>query len=235
MKHSLRRRLLTMTGTLTACAALCAAGALSAGCAWSHDALSGMGRAVGLAPSQPGTLALTSQDRTRAVAATLSMGVFRAIDEQTADIYLTDLPPERVRDGRDMLTDLGGHIVHIHLFLIPRAGDTPIDQTACNVTVRHLLIAGDARSGLYGGGAFMEPSDSLSGDNLAGRLVAASHRLVRGSTGFRDQLGVAGGGGQLEGSFRAVKDDQAVRELAAKFEALSRDLRPTTAQGAERP
>jgi hypothetical protein len=53
--------------------------------------------------------------------------------------------------------------MHMHIFLIPEAGSTPIDRTACNVVFMNLVLTGKSTAsareatdtpvmGLYAGG-----------------------------------------------------------------------------------
>ena len=73
--------------------------------------------------------------------------VYADADENTVDIYFTDLP-ESVWSAWTMgraspLWTGGGTIGHVHLFLWPRAGRTPIDFAASNATLTLAVIAPD--------------------------------------------------------------------------------------------
>ncbi|MFY7896021.1 MAG: hypothetical protein ACOVP8_07300, partial [Phycisphaerales bacterium] len=65
---------------------------------------------------------------------TLPTQVFVQDKAGIADIYLTDLPVGELA-GKD-LSQLSGTIIHVHVFTIPSAGDTPIATTATTSTVR---------------------------------------------------------------------------------------------------
>jgi hypothetical protein len=119
--------------------------------------------------------------------------------------------------------------VHVHVFLMPSAGDTPIDTTAVNVTLRHLILAGAPAGrgatdtplmGLYAGGGFWYPRGDIGDDTLSGSLDGASHRLSRATPGFADPLG----SGSLSGSVVARRDEALAQAMAATLDALLRRL-----------
>jgi hypothetical protein len=158
-------------------------------------------------------------------------------DQNTADIYLSDIPASDLANPGADLTGASGNIVHIHVFLIPSAGMTPIENTACNITVRHLILAGrsaptpggsDAKPGtaqipaigLYGGGGFMITGSDPGDDDFSGTIRDASVRLTRSSPAFTDRLGPA----TVAGKFSAPRDDKLARLIAARFEQISRVL-----------
>lgn len=158
-----------------------------------------------------GDLAVTSSAGRGVLRPTFTTVVYRAADRSTVDIYLTDLPMDRVADGQDALADRSGSIVHVSLFLQPVAGKTPIDPTACSAVVRHLVLARGA-AGLYGGGAFVS-SDDPGADRLKGTISGGTVRLTRAGEGFDDLLGPS----VVEGSFTARFDPQACRALAQRL------------------
>jgi hypothetical protein len=159
-------------------------------------------------------------------------------DQNTADIYLSDIPSSELAKSATDLTGMSGNIVHIHVFLIPSAGMTPIENTACNITVRHLILAGrvtvqtsdhDAQStpappvpaiGLYGGGGFMVTSSDPGDDPFSGTIRDASVRLTRASPAFTDRLGPA----TTAGKFTAPLDAKLAWLMGARFEEISRNL-----------
>ena len=93
----------------------------------------------------------------------LTTRVYSYADENTVDIYLSDLTPEQL--GLPIDPDPAnrpvGQIVHIHMFIRPSPGKTPIEPQASNCSIRHLILAPGA-TGLYGGGGFLLPSGSAS-------------------------------------------------------------------------
>lgn len=156
------------------------------------------------------------------VAPELPHVVYRAADANTADIYMTDLSREELDPATDF-RDVEGQIVHLHMFIAPRAGKTPIDQTACSVTVRHAIIANGA-IGVYGGGGFFLPSGKAGQKRFGGDVRDATMRLVGSTGGFVDRLGAA----QFQGSIRAERDDALAALIGRRMDdiALTVDRRP---------
>lgn len=184
-----------------------------------------------------GELTARSSMGDKQLSPTFITAAYAPIDQNSAEVYLSDLPAERFLDQRDRLADASGSIVHMHVFLYPSAGDTPIDSTACNVTVRHLILAGKPEGvaasdtplmGLYAGGGFWNPRDDIGDDNLGGSLTGASHRLSRATPGFIDPLG----SGELSGRLTARRDEELARAMSSKLELLVRRL-PAAAPSAE--
>jgi hypothetical protein len=186
--------------------------------------------------SEPGgVLTATSTDGTKSLAPNFTTAAYTALDGDTADVYLSDLPRERFTNPSDTLADCSGSILHLHIFLSPEAGQTPIDSTACNLTVRQLVLTKNAPQGmgLYGGGGFLLPYGDLGTGTINGSINAASQRLTRSSTGFKDLLGP----GTLSGRFSAPLDDQLAQQMSTKLETLiarlpamvsdDADLKPT--------
>lgn len=215
-------------------------------------ALAGCSRIASIAgPSTGGSLDVRSQN----TQAFLTLPVTHAAyilppgegaggtEPQSVDVYLTDLPLERLRDSSDNLAGLSGSITHVHVFLIPSAGDTPIDPTACNISMRSVVLAsngpgesgaasasdapGDTRLGVYAGGGFLLPSRAPGASTFSGSLLDASARLVQRSNGFADPLSPA----RVTGSFAAPQDPETATVLAARLRSLAAraNLEPATA------
>jgi hypothetical protein len=159
-------------------------------------------------------------------APTWRTAVYRSADSQSAEIYLTDLPLDRLSDLDDPLTDLTGSIVQVSLFMQPRAGRTPIDDSACNAAFRQLVISGPAR-GVYGGGGFVIPQ-GLGSAQLRGSVDGATLRLIRMNEGFVDPIGP----GEMVGTFRARFDAELSRLMAQRMQSLAgglKDVAPANA------
>lgn len=148
----------------------------------------------------------------------LPTAVFAAADDQATDVYLTDLPIARLADSADDLAGLTGSIVHVHIFLVPEAGKTPLDDTAVNSAVRHLVIANGA-AGLYSGGGFSMAAEA-DGAVFSADVRNASLRLAHATPNFTDRLGPA----LLRGSFTASLDEKACAVLADRLARASFDL-----------
>ncbi|MBY0311367.1 MAG: hypothetical protein K2W85_04810 [Phycisphaerales bacterium] len=179
--------------------------------------------------SEPGgVLTAVSTDGSRELAPTFTTAAYSFTDENTAEVFLTDLPRERIEDPRDMLGTAQGVILHLHIFLDPSPGDTPIDATACNVTIRQLVVTGTTGEtgtvsptmGLYAGGGFVLLRGSIGDASITGSMTGGSYRLTRSTPGFADRLGA----GKIAGRFSATQDPDLARSLSARFESLVRKM-----------
>ncbi len=139
-------------------------------------------------------------------------------DEDTANIYLTDLSAEALTALLENPGDpsVSGQLMHVHMFVRPKPGRTPIQQTAITATVRHLIIA-NGQVGLYSGAGFMFPSGTPGDKIFGGSITRADIRLERATPGFIDRLGPA----EMTISFAAKKDPQLSDELHRRIELLS--------------
>ena len=162
---------------------------------------------------------LRVESRDAVIEPALATAVYKSSDPNTADIFLSDFEPE-VLEERLALGAEGppGNLVHIHLFIDPRAGRTPIDFTATSATVRHVVFSG-AAIGVYGGGGFLLPRGGIGGPSLTGRIENASLKLVSADPGFADRLGLA----ELSGRVAATRDEEfSARISTALTRLLSR-------------
>ncbi len=157
------------------------------------------------------------------------VAVFVETDDFTADVYLTDIPLSRLSDDADALLDVRGTIVHLHVFLVPWAGRTPIADSAVNCTVREIVVAG-GEMGLYGGGGFMMTSEP-EGSTYSADVRQADLRLAAASAGFVDKLGAS----LMEGGFTATSDVKASRILAGRMASIASRLTPVNVQDFDLP
>ncbi len=162
----------------------------------------------------------------RAVMPKMTVMAYIPTDRNTVDVFLSDIAPERLSDAGDSLDGVAGNIIHLHIFLMPEPGQTPIDTTACNFTVRHVVLTGVAEPGtgntvgIYGGGGFCLP-DSKPGDRtFSGSLSEATMRLTKVGSGFADRLGAS----SISGSFTAPRQDDLANAISQRVESLSRSL-----------
>ncbi|HLO40069.1 MAG TPA: hypothetical protein VK176_03535 [Phycisphaerales bacterium] len=139
---------------------------------------------------------------------------YRSTDPNTADIYLTDLPRELCQPGAS-LGEASGQLLHIHLFISPEAGETPIESTACSVSIR-LVVISRGQVGVYGGGGFLYPDSDLGDEDFEGSIRRGTLKYMNGTPGFADRLGPS----ELSGDIEAPKDEAAVRILAARLDEL---------------
>jgi hypothetical protein len=167
-----------------------------------------------------GVLTLSGADGSHTFAPDYSTAAYRSVDADTFDVFLSDIPRERLANPNDLLAGASGNLVHVHIFLTPDAGNTPIDSTACNFTVRHLVLAGGTADapvmGLYAGGGFVATAPSLMGGSINGAVSAASERLCRSTPAFKDLLGSA----TLSGRFAASEDEHLADAMSGKLEML---------------
>lgn len=154
-----------------------------------------------------------SQDSAVMDAPALPLAVYASPDSTTADIYLTDLTAEQLDPATD-LSELSGRIVSLHLFVVPLAGTTPLDSTACSIAVRHIVLA-KGNIGVYSGGGFLNPSRA-GGTDLAGHVQGATLRLTGKTSGFVDKLGPA----TLDATFKASREEGLARRIKVRVEEI---------------
>jgi hypothetical protein len=144
----------------------------------------------------------------------LPVSVYSRIDDTTANIYLTDLQASAL-DAGTPLDGISGRIVHLHMFLLPDAGSTPIETSACSVTVRHIVIAG-GEVGIYGGGGFLKPRRQIAGDSIQGQIRSATLRLTASTPNFADRLGPA----NMNATIAARRDEAAAKRIGQRLEDI---------------
>jgi len=171
-----------------------------------------------------GQSSIVSDTTDSAFTAPLPTRAYTYHDDNTADIYLTDLSDEELtaffRSGADW-SRISGTLVHVHLFLDPKPGKTPIEPTAATATVRYAIIA-DGRIGIYDGAGFMLPGQKPGKDTISGTLEDAPIRLSRVTPGFNDPFTA----GKLDLTFEAPLDDRIAPELRARLDAVAARARP---------
>ena len=150
--------------------------------------------------------------------------VFDFEDRNTADVVMSDLPIEVLIDA-DAWQNATGQIVHARMFVQPRPGRTPIEKTACSVTMRYIVLAGEGEYGIYAGGGFMLPDGKPDGDRFSGTISNASLRLVSATPGFKDLIG----SGTLGLDFRAKRDIETVKRATRNADFLAFGALPTHA------
>ncbi|MEM7756130.1 MAG: hypothetical protein AAF297_10905 [Planctomycetota bacterium] len=150
------------------------------------------------------------------LAPNLTRRVYSPRTESSADVYLTDLSPQALtRALSDPADPTTGTIVHVHLFIRPQPGRTPIEETALSATIRYVILA-RGQAGVYDGGGFLLPEGKPGGDRFEGTMLDASVRLSAATPGFIDRIGR----GSLELDFRAERDEPAselIRRVADRF------------------
>ncbi|MBX3357991.1 MAG: hypothetical protein KF745_06140 [Phycisphaeraceae bacterium] len=173
--------------------------------------------ALSLPGCTPGStrLDIESSDRGRVLAPEFVTGVYAETDNNTATMYLSDLPLETLTSANTQVGSLTGTIVHIHMFLVPEAGRTPIDRNACNISIQAVVLS-QGRIGHYGGGGFLLPAGEPGGSKFGGSLLNATLVLLQSNPGFADRLGVA----TVSGAVSAARDPGATNIVAQRFDSI---------------
>lgn len=161
-----------------------------------------------------GNVQLSSNENSTTIGDSPTTIAYTSTDINTADVYLTDLPQRALDPGFD-LKGVSGQFTQLHMFIDPKAGSTPIENSACSVTVRHVVIA-DGRIGVYGGGGFLDPNTAPGSKAFGGKIRDATCRLVASSPDFVDRLGSS----RFDASFRAPRDDGKARAMAARLRTI---------------
>jgi hypothetical protein len=144
----------------------------------------------------------------------LPTGAYLPESENAATVYLTDLDLIDLDRGAD-LSHLSGRIVQIRLFLRPSAGSTPVKNSACSATVRHVILA-NGNIGVYSGGAFLNPSGKVGDPRLSGSIQHATMRLTGSAGAFSDRLGAA----NLDAHFDVKKDEALAKRIGARLDDI---------------
>lgn len=171
------------------------------------------------------SLGLASQVAPPRLPLNLPTRVFVPSDSGVADVYLTDLPRDLLASGGD-LSGASGTIVHLHVFTIPSAGDTPIATTATSASARVLVLA-KGQAGLYAGGGFFTTGDDESdvkgkASTFTGSVRGATLYLTHATPGFDDALGPSTLSGALDSSRNSETADAIARALTTVLEQVPR-------------
>lgn len=142
--------------------------------------------------------------------------VYRLTSAVSASMYLTDMPPEAFAAGADPLA-FPGAIIHVHVMMTPKAGETPIASTACNTAVRTLILsAGEV--GIYGGGGFaLADADELGEGEFSATVRGGTMRLTHATPQFVDRLVQA----RFTGTASATLDEPLADAIAARMAWLT--------------
>jgi hypothetical protein len=124
--------------------------------------------------------------------------------EGDTSFILSDVPVRRLLDG----TVTEGQVMHVELLWQPKAGATPMDPSATNASIRHIVISG-GELGVYGGAGFAMPRGKPGRDQLTITVRDATLRLLEATEGFADPLGAA----RVTGTFTAELDPRLTRKL----------------------
>jgi hypothetical protein len=100
----------------------------------------------------------------------------------------------------------------IRMFWLPRAGKTPVAESATNAQVHYVVFAGQAEPrdvGVYSGGGFVYPKSDPGQSSLRLALWEASVQLADRSDGFEDLLGQS----VMAGEVTAYRNQHRVSQL----------------------
>ena len=184
---------------------------------------------MGLGCATGATTSLTSEAGTGELDGRMTTLVYASSDKNTADIYLSDLPRSALEPDAD-LSSVSGQFVHLHVFITPEAGSTPIDVGACSVVFRTIVVA-RGQIGMYGGGAFLNPRSAPGGDTFAGSISRGTGRLITSTPGFVDKLGASVFGAK----FRVPRNEKAAAECAKRLQTMLELMPPPPAPKARPP
>ncbi|HMN95416.1 MAG TPA: hypothetical protein PKC43_04295 [Phycisphaerales bacterium] len=151
------------------------------------------------APAGKGSVALTGQGRDPAVLKGSFQLAAYAVGPIQTSVYMTDLPIDTLV-GDEPIT---GQIVHVELLWKPIAGRTPVESTATNASIRHVVFAA-GEVGVYGGAGFVSVRGTPGTSQLSLRIYDASMALLESTPGFVDVLTPA----MLDGRVVAIASEE---------------------------
>jgi hypothetical protein len=145
-------------------------------------------------------------------------------DDNTADIFLTDLTDEELTaffaPNADWST-FSGTLVQVHLFLDPKPGKTPIEPTAASASIRYTIFS-QGEIGIYDGAGFMLLGNKVGKDSVGGTIRSAPLRLTRSTANFADLFGIA----KIDLEFGVDLNDPVASELRARIDAAAAKTKP---------
>lgn len=156
---------------------------------------------------------LTAGDSSVQLTPTFTTAVFSREDANTFHLYLTDIPDLATPASSGVA--LTGNLLHIHMFLRPHAGRTPIAFTANNATITHVVLA-DGNYALYSGGGFLLPDRFTGGETFSGTIRDATLKPIGATSGIADLLGWT----SLSGTLSARRDDDRADQISAWLDAI---------------
>ncbi len=130
--------------------------------------------------------------------------VYEHKSDGETSFFLSDIPVEELLAGNVRQ----GQVMHIDLLWAPKAGATPMDSSATNVSIRHVIIS-DGEVGVYGGAGFAMPRGKPGKGKLPVALQDSTVRLLESTDGFQDLLSPA----KVTGDFTAYHDAELARKI----------------------
>lgn len=138
---------------------------------------------------------------------TFRTSVYAYRDPNTADVVLSEWSEAELRAFAETGRITPGSMLHVHYFLTPAAGRTPVDFTANNCTFSYLVVADERGSivGRYGGGGFALPSRSPGRATFSASIRGGTLRPLEATERFNDAIASA----EVSGAISARRDDSA--------------------------
>jgi hypothetical protein len=147
---------------------------------------------------------VSSDDDPRILQVSFDTVLYRHDEDHGTTIMLTDVPPPLLLAGE--LED--GQVTHMELLWVPRAGSTPIDLAATNLSIRHVVFA-RGEVGIYGGAGFAMPRGTPGDDTLSLDIRQGVVQLLESTPGFVDLLSPA----RVQGRITARLDSEQTRRM----------------------
>jgi hypothetical protein len=167
-----------------------------------------------------GTVHTRSTAQSAALAPAIRYVASRPLGPGQIDLFLTDLSLDEL-DPTTPLDELNGSIIHVQMFIRPKASKTPIDSTATNATVRHVVLSAGA-IGVYSGGGFILPKSSKKATTFRAKMRGASLVLTDHTANFSDPLGPS----TMTLSVRAPHDEALAALIAARLDQTLQRVAP---------
>ncbi len=158
--------------------------------------------AVSLMGSDGGKLEMLSLTNGNKFESKFDSAIYEFGDEDTVTIVMLKGTPEEPELAATL-----------RLMWKPRAGKTPVDRSATNLTINYVVFAGDDQVGIYSGAGFMLPEGKPGRGRIGGDIRQATVRLSDSSDQFTDLLENI----RLEGDVTALRADGEVQPLLRKL------------------
>lgn len=107
-------------------------------------------------------------------------------------------------------------VLIVRMLWLPRGSKTPVNRSATNAAIKHIVFAGADRNivGVYGGGGYYYPKGKPGKDRIKGAIWDGSMQLLHASRDFADRLGRV----QIDGNIKVTRDDEKVQAALKNLE-----------------
>ncbi|MSR43830.1 MAG: hypothetical protein EXS15_00515 [Phycisphaerales bacterium] len=197
LTHNSRWWIPVVTPLATSCAAACVT-------VFFPLCLVGCMFAAGCGVGAVGRLEVTSMgDSPRTLVTDLGVSTY-ALELANTSFMMSDITQETLQDS----TSIYGHVLHVELLWVPKAGHTAVDPAATNTSIRLVVFSGK-EIGVYGGGGFAWPTGEPGEPQYGLDIVGSNVSLLAATSGFIDLLSPA----QLTGRLTSRLDDAKTRQM----------------------